>query len=65
MREHGEAGLKELHSAVINGLNERMNEASAQAGIETRSVYRAVIVGNTIMMHLLAGVSPVGIDQTP
>jgi len=65
VRKRGDEGLAELHETLIEGLNERLQAACEAADADPRSIYRAVVVGNPTMMHLMIGVSPVGIDHVP
>ncbi len=65
VRERSDDGLAELHETLIEGLNERLQEACTAADADPRAIYRAVVVGNPTMMHLMIGVSPVGIDHVP
>ena len=65
VRREGAAGLAELHRAVIDEVNGLLLDACTEAGVRSTSVYRAVVVGNPTMIHLFAGISPVGIDRSP
>lgn len=65
VREHGKAGLLQLQQAVVDGLNGLIHSACESAHVDTGDIYRIAIAGNPTMLHLLAGVSPVGIDQSP
>ncbi|MEO2006967.1 MAG: 2Fe-2S iron-sulfur cluster-binding protein, partial [Candidatus Poribacteria bacterium] len=47
-------GLHELQDSVLSTIK----ECIAASGVDPSQVYEAVAVGNTTMMHLLAGISP-------
>jgi len=65
VRRQGAGGLDELHGLVSEALNALARAACNRCGAETTDIYKIVAVGNPAMLHLLAGVSPVGIDQSP
>lgn len=65
VRKHAQAGLRSLQTEVVDGLNTLVDRACESSHATTDSIYRAVIVGNPTMLHLLAGISPVGIDHSP
>ncbi len=54
-------GLDELKDAVLSTIK----ECIAASGVDPSQVYEAVAVGNTTMMHLLAGISPESLGQLP
>jgi len=53
-REHP-AGRQELQALLVDTLNEMVTEMCAEAGIGRDQIVDAVIVGNTAMHHLFAG----------
>jgi uncharacterized 2Fe-2S/4Fe-4S cluster protein (DUF4445 family) len=58
-------GLDELQCSVageIDGLAGRMCE---QAGVRRQDIYHAAFAGNTVMMHLFAGIPPENIALSP
>ncbi len=65
VRQNGNAGLTALQGAVVDGLNDLLAEACRSTGRSAESIYAATIVGNPTMLHLIAGISPVGIDHSP
>jgi len=65
IRSHGSDGLSQLQSSVLDELNALIQAACQRCCASMRDIYRIVVVGNPTMLHLLAGVSPVGIDQSP
>jgi uncharacterized 2Fe-2S/4Fe-4S cluster protein (DUF4445 family) len=62
--EKGE-GLWELQDLVLQTLNRLLDQATAQAGTYPGVVYRAVVAGNSTMMHLFAGLQPESIRLMP
>lgn len=65
VREHAQVGLLHLQQAVVDGLNALIHSACESAHVSTGDIYRIVIAGNPTMLHLLAGINPVGIDLSP
>lgn len=58
-------GLKKMQSAIavcLNGLFERLLTA---AGLQNTDISRIVLTGNTTMLHLAAGISPVTMGYSP
>ncbi|MGI5935727.1 MAG: ASKHA domain-containing protein [Oscillospiraceae bacterium] len=60
-----EGGLEKLSGIIRNQLNQAIERLCARAGRETREVKMVSIAGNTVMEHILAGFSPVGIGVAP
>ncbi len=60
-----EEGLDRLQGEIVRAVNELVDEFLREEKIEGKDVYRATFVGNTIMLHLLAGVDPTHLDQAP
>lgn len=58
-------GLRQLQQAVVRGLNEIVAECCQAANVEPASIYEAVAVGNTAMLHLFLGVNPEPIALAP
>ncbi len=58
-------GLTKMHRAIIDALNELAGRAAAQASIKTSDIYEAVLVGNTVMHHILLGIDPVELGAAP
>lgn len=58
-------GLVVLQTAAIDGLTAVIREVCQIAGCQPDRIFEAVICGNTIMTHLLAGVSCVSIAVAP
>jgi len=64
VREHDD-GLERLQEEIIHSINELVNEFAEAERISPEDIYKATFVGNTIMLHLLAGVDPTKLDQAP
>ncbi|NLN07867.1 MAG: DUF4445 domain-containing protein [Firmicutes bacterium] len=58
-------GLKDLHRAVTEAVNDLLGEAVKQAGVSRRDVYAAAVVGNTCMHHLFLGINPRDVALAP
>lgn len=58
-------GLKTLQGLVGACLDELAGEIAAAAGIQKRSITRALAVGNTTMTHILMGVDPASLAKAP
>jgi uncharacterized 2Fe-2S/4Fe-4S cluster protein (DUF4445 family) len=54
-----------MHKAIIETLNLLAKRAAKQAGIRARQIYEAALVGNTTMIHILLGISPVELGGAP
>ena len=65
VRRKGVAGLHELQHAVTADINRLIAELTSAAKISPQSIYKAMIVGNPTMLHLLLGIDPTGIDVSP
>ena len=58
-------GLEKMHTAIIEALNTLVVKAAQSAGIQTRQIYDAVLVGNTTMTHILLGINPLELGGAP
>lgn len=58
-------GLGRLHNAVATQLNRMIEQACADASKPASEIGHAVITGNTTMLHLLCGISPVSMGRLP
>jgi uncharacterized 2Fe-2S/4Fe-4S cluster protein (DUF4445 family) len=58
-------GVARLHRAIIAALNDLARRATAAAGLTTDDVFEIVLVGNTVMHHLLLGIDPVNLGGAP
>ena len=60
-----EDGLQKMNRAIVRELDSLIGEAAEETGIKTSDVSECVITGNTTMLHLLAGLSPVSMGTLP
>lgn len=60
-----ERGTERLQRRIIDDLNELLVSVLARSGVESEKVKRMVISGNTTMIHLLAGRSPISLATVP
>jgi len=58
-------GLGELGSLARGTINEVIHRLCQGSHIQSRSIYKATIVGNTTMMHLFLGLPPASIRLAP
>ena len=60
-----EDGLEKLHHAVIDGMNQMIQELIREHGIDLNDVNCVLCAGNTTMIHLLLRVDPEYIRKEP
>ncbi len=58
-------GRERLHRAILDGLNDLIRQAAAEAGIATHDIVEVVLVGNTVMHHLFLGLDPSTLGTAP
>jgi uncharacterized 2Fe-2S/4Fe-4S cluster protein (DUF4445 family) len=58
-------GLAAMHTAVIGALNELAAEAAAHAGTLPEAITDVVLVGNSVMHHILLNIPPRELGQSP
>ncbi|XRH75258.1 MAG: ASKHA domain-containing protein [Candidatus Methanosuratincola verstraetei] len=61
----GKGQLEEIRSAIVEGINSLMDAGIAEVEIARDEVYEAVLVGNTAMHHLFAGVDVKSLGLAP
>lgn len=59
------SGLKELHEAVTDTMNEIISELTAEHNINLNDVTSILCAGNTTMIHLLLSIDPAHIRKDP
>lgn len=62
---NNEDGLSTLQAAIIDGVNECIEEVTIDADVESSAIYEAVFVGNTAMHHLFLGIEPSYVAGSP
>lgn len=60
-----ERGLEELQRLVMETLNRLIRQTADEHGIRTDEIYKAVVAGNSTMIHLFAGIPPESIRLMP
>ncbi len=58
-------GTERMHQAIIEGLNELIQDACGEAKLPTSEIVELVIVANTTMHHLILGINPVELGGAP
>ena len=58
-------GVERMHRAIVRAVNELAEKAAQRAGLTPAAILDAVLVGNTVMHHLLLGLDPVELGGTP
>jgi uncharacterized 2Fe-2S/4Fe-4S cluster protein (DUF4445 family) len=58
-------GLEDLQQLVMGTLNRLLEQAAQERDIRADQIYRAVVAGNSTMIHLFAGVPPEAIRLMP
>ncbi|MFX0047140.1 MAG: ASKHA domain-containing protein [Candidatus Hermodarchaeota archaeon] len=58
-------GLLKLNTAVINALNEIIDETCTDAKISPSQIYEATFVGNSVMHHIFLNIDPSYIGLSP
>jgi len=58
-------GLQELQRLVVETFNRLLKKAARERSISTDEIYKAVVAGNSTMIHLFAGICPESIRLMP
>lgn len=58
-------GVERMHRAVVRVINELAEKGAASIGLKPEAILDAVMVGNTIMQHLLIGLDPRELGGAP
>lgn len=58
-------GLERLRNAVVDGINEMVNDLCTRSGVRNVDIYDSVFVGNTLMHHLFFGLNPKHLALAP
>ncbi len=58
-------GTGRMHHAIIKTLNDLALRAAETAGVDPRAIMDSVLVGNTVMHHLLLNIDPVELGRVP
>lgn len=57
--------LRKLHTRIVGLLNQHVAEVCRASGVLPRWIYKAVVVGNTCMHHVLLGIDPSHVGLAP
>ncbi|MBI1737055.1 MAG: DUF4445 domain-containing protein [Candidatus Rokubacteria bacterium] len=57
--------LRKLHTRIIGLLNQHIAEVCRLSGVLPKWIYKAVVVGNTCMHHVLLGIDPSYVGLAP
>ncbi|PYM17601.1 MAG: hypothetical protein DMD81_08395 [Candidatus Rokuibacteriota bacterium] len=57
--------LRKLRTRIVGVLNRHVGELCRESGVLAKWIYKAVIVGNTCMHHLLLGIDPSYVGLAP
>lgn len=58
-------GLSELRSLVVGTVRELVEQSGVETGLDETEIVSYIAAGNTVMTHLLLGISPSGIRTSP
>ncbi len=58
-------GLEELRLLVVKSVSELVGSCCGEVGVDPEDIVSYVIAGNTVMTHLLLGISPASIRTSP
>lgn len=58
-------GIEQLHQALVECINELIRKLATETGIEPEDVLEIVLVGNTVMHHLLCKLDPRYLGRAP
>lgn len=61
----GKDALYRLREAVVGGVNRLAGKLASKARIDPQEIVHATVVGNPTMMHLLLGIDPSPIGESP
>lgn len=57
--------LRKLHTRIVGLLNRHVHEVCRASGVLPKWIYKAVVVGNTCMHHILLGIDPSHVGLAP
>ncbi len=58
-------GLRLLQREIVDAINHIITDTTSTASVAPDDLYALVLVGNTTMQHLLLGISPTALAQSP
>ena len=63
--QYGEKGIKELQQAIVNSINEMIDEVCEEAQVNKEEITEIHISANCTMAHMLLGVDARSLGKTP
>ena len=63
--EHPEEGAEKLQKAIVDSINDMIEEICARAEIQKESIYEICVGANCTMMHMLLGIDATSIGRAP
>src|SRR5688572_30272765 len=57
--------LRKLHTRIVGLLNRHVEQVCRESGVLAKWIYKAVVVGNTCMHHILLGIDPTYVGLAP
>lgn len=63
--ENGDKGTKELQDAIVNSLNNMINNMCDRKLVNKNMIYEISIAANSIIMHILLGIEPISLGRSP
>lgn len=61
----GDDEMRELQSAVVEGVNTILRNLISKAGVNPEEIYEVTVVGNTAMHHIFLGINPKYVALAP
>ena len=63
--ENPENGIEKLQSAIVDSINEMIEDVCRQTGTEKKYIYEICVGANCTMMHMLLGINAKTIGKSP
>jgi uncharacterized 2Fe-2S/4Fe-4S cluster protein (DUF4445 family) len=57
--------LKKMQHQIVGQINSLLKQVARESGVNPKTIYQLVVVGNTTMLHIFAGVNPRSIGRAP
>ena len=63
--EHPEDGVEKLQKALVDSINEMIEDICCQSGVSREWIYEIAVGANCTMMHMLLGVTATSLGKSP
>ncbi|MCF0141087.1 MAG: DUF4445 domain-containing protein [Mogibacterium sp.] len=63
--ENTDTGIENLQTAIVDSINDMIEDVCTQAGVDRSNVYQVSVGANCTMMHMLLGVDAKPIGKSP